>query len=71
MGRGAGWSIIPVLIWHGGFDLITASDQAAGTIAAVVSAIVMVQGVVAAGILWHDRRRERATRVQPPTMQSS
>ena len=57
MGRGAGWSIIPVLIWHGGFDLITASDQAAGTIAAVVSAIVMVQGVIAAGILWRSRER--------------
>ncbi|MHA6525487.1 CPBP family glutamic-type intramembrane protease [Tessaracoccus sp. G1721] len=44
----ARWSIVPVLIWHAGFNLLTASDQAAGLIAAVISSLVMVQGVHAA-----------------------
>lgn len=63
MARGAEWSIVPVLVWHGGFDLLTASDQAAGTIAGVISGIVMVQGVVAAGILWRSRERVGGYRV--------
>ncbi|MCX8010467.1 MAG: hypothetical protein N3A61_04890, partial [Ignavibacteria bacterium] len=29
LSSGSGFSVIPVLIWHGGFDLITASDEAA------------------------------------------
>lgn len=49
---GAGGRIIPVLLWHAGFDLLTAADQSAGVIASTISAIVMVQGVVCAGVLW-------------------
>lgn len=56
---GARWSIIPVLLWHAGFDLLTGADQSAGVIAATISAIVMVQGVVCAWLLWR-RRRTRA-----------
>lgn len=56
---GAGWSIIPVLLWHAGFDLLTAADQSAGTIAATISAVVMVQGVVSAWLLWRSGRRPR------------
>lgn len=52
----AGWSVVPVVVWHGGFDLITASDQAAGTMAAVVSTVVMAQGGLA---WWRMRRRDR------------
>lgn len=48
----AGWSIVPVVLWHAGFDLITAGDQSAGVIASTVSAIVMVQGVICAWLLW-------------------
>lgn len=53
---GARWSIIPVLLWHAGFDLFTAADQSAGVIASTISAIVMVQGVVCAWLLWRRRR---------------
>ncbi len=55
MAYGAAWSIIPVLLWHAGFDLLTAADQSAGVIAATVSALVMVQGVVCAWLLWRRR----------------
>ena len=56
MAVGANWSIIPVLIWHAGFDLLTAADQSAGIIASTISAIVMVQGVLCAVYLWRRRR---------------
>lgn len=54
---GAQWSIVPVLLWHAGFDLLTSADQSAGVIASTISAIVMVQGVLCAWLLWRRRRR--------------
>jgi membrane protease YdiL (CAAX protease family) len=59
MTLGARGSIVPVLLWHAGFDLLTAADQLAGIIASTISAIVMVQGVLCAWLLW---RRARAAR---------
>ena len=60
MTLGARWSIIPVLLWHAGFDLLTAADQSAGIIASTISAIVMVQGVLCAWLLWRRGRRSRS-----------
>jgi membrane protease YdiL (CAAX protease family) len=45
------WSIIPVVLWHGGFDLITSSDLGPSTFPATVSTIVMVQAIVVIVIL--------------------
>lgn len=59
MAQGARWSIVPVLIWHAGFDLLTAADQSAGVIASTISAIVMAQGAVCAWLLWRDARARR------------
>lgn len=59
MAQGARWSIVPVLIWHAGFDLLTAADQSAGIIASTISAIVMAQGLVCAWLLWRDARARR------------
>lgn len=39
------YSIIPVLIWHAGFDLITAGDISASYLAPVASALVIIHGV--------------------------
>lgn len=44
--RGSRWSIIPVVIWHGGFDLLTASDQAGEVMAMVCSMLVIIHGVI-------------------------
>lgn len=43
--NGSHFSVIPVLLWHGGFDLITASDEAGQVIAMVCSMLVIVQGI--------------------------
>lgn len=60
--QGAGWSVVPVLVWHAGFDLLTAADQSAGVIASSISAVVIVQGVVAAWWLRRDGGRRHARR---------
>lgn len=53
---GARGSIVPVLLWHAGFDLLTAADQSAGVIASTISAVVMMQGLWCAWLLWRRRR---------------
>lgn len=64
MTQQARWSILPVLIWHAGFDLLTAADQSSGTIAAAISTVVIIQGVVAAVLL------RRTGRGRPPARAS-
>ncbi|MCL6604664.1 MAG: CPBP family intramembrane metalloprotease [Paenibacillus sp.] len=43
---GSRWSIIPVIVWHGIFDLLTGSDQAAEVMAMVCSMLVIVHGIL-------------------------
>ncbi|MFF1635313.1 type II CAAX prenyl endopeptidase Rce1 family protein [Leifsonia sp. NPDC058248] len=51
------WSIIPVVLWHGGFDLLTSSDLGPATFPATVSTIVIVQALVVVGIMVGRRGR--------------
>ena len=51
------WSIVPVVVWHGGFDLITSSDLGPSTFAAVTSTIVIVQAIVVVVILTARKAR--------------
>lgn len=51
--RGSNFSVIPVVIWHAGFDLLTASDQSAEIIAMVCSILVIIHGV------WLSRKLAR------------
>jgi len=60
---GARWSIIPVLLWHAGFDLLTAADQSAGIIASMISTIVMIQGALCAWLLWRRRNQPRSVQL--------
>ena len=41
----SGGSILLVIIWHGLYNLVSATQAASGTVAAIVSALVMVQGI--------------------------
>lgn len=49
------FSVLPVLLWHGGFDLITAGDTSAQTVAMVCSVLVIVQGAFLIGKLGRSR----------------
>ncbi|MDT3429112.1 membrane protease YdiL (CAAX protease family) [Paenibacillus forsythiae] len=43
---GSRWSIIPVVIWHGIFDTLTASDQAGQVMAMACSMLVILHGII-------------------------
>jgi len=45
MAREAKWSILPLMVWHGGFNLLTASDQAGAIMAMAASFLVIFHGV--------------------------
>lgn len=52
---GSRWSIVPVIVWHGIFDLLTASDQAAEIMAMVCSMLVIIHGILLMKILGKRR----------------
>ncbi|RAN76718.1 hypothetical protein B5P43_22130 [Bacillus sp. SRB_336] len=52
------WSIVPVVLFHGGFDLLTSSDLGPASFAATASTIVMVQAAVV-GVALAVRRQRR------------
>ena len=43
--RGSRYSVLPVMLWHGGFNLMTAGDQAAPIMAMTCSLLVIAQGI--------------------------
>lgn len=49
------FSVLPALVWHGGFNLITAGDTSAEMVAAICSVLVIVQGAVLIGRLGRNR----------------
>ncbi|MGO4691808.1 CPBP family intramembrane glutamic endopeptidase [Glaciibacter sp. 2TAF33] len=54
------WSIVPVVLWHGGFDFLTSSDLGPSTFPATVSTIVMAQAAVVVVLILAGRTRARA-----------
>lgn len=57
------WSIVPVVLWHGGFDFLTASDLGPSTFPATISTIVMVQAAVVIVVHVVGKSRIRSTRL--------
>lgn len=55
------WSIVPVVLWHGGFDLLTSSDLGPAAFPAAVSTIVIVQAVVVVAVLAIRAARDRVS----------
>ena len=58
-------SVPVVAVWHGTHNLAATTTAARGTIAAVVSALVMVQAVVLVGLELRARRRGRPSVLGP------
>lgn len=56
------WSVLPVVLWHGGFDLLTSSDLGPSTLAATTSTIVIVQAVIVVVVLAVRTMRRRTAR---------
>lgn len=45
LAKEGGYSILPLMVWHGGFNLLTASDQAGEVMAMAASFLVIFHGV--------------------------
>jgi membrane protease YdiL (CAAX protease family) len=58
----SGASVLPAMLWHASFNFVTASPNASGPVAAVISAAVMVW---AAAILWRYSPQTFTTRRRP------
>lgn len=52
------WSIVPVVLFHGGFDLLSSSDLGPGTLAATSSTLVMLQATAVVTVLAVGRRKQ-------------
>ena len=64
-----GGSILAVVVWHGFYDVVSGTKAAtggSGTIAAVVSTMIMVQAVVLVGLEIRAGRRGRPSLLGPP-----
>lgn len=66
----SGGSILLVAVWHGLYNLVSGTQAAAGILAAVVSTLIMIQGIVLIVLEVRARRHGRPSvlgpREQPP-----
>jgi membrane protease YdiL (CAAX protease family) len=58
------WSIVPVVLWHGGFDFLTSSDRGPSTFPATISTLVMVQAAVVCVVLAGRSRARRKVQAE-------
>jgi CAAX protease family protein len=63
--NGTGGSILACAVWHGLFNVATATAAASGTIAAVVSTMVIVQAIVLVRLERRARKRGGASVLDP------
>jgi membrane protease YdiL (CAAX protease family) len=61
----SGGSILLVAIWHGLYNMVSGTQAATGTLAAVVSTLIMIQGVVLVVLELRARRRGRPSVLGP------
>ena len=61
----SGGSILLVAVWHGLYNFISGTQAATGMLAAVVSTLVMIQGVVLIVLEVRARRRGRPSVLAP------
>lgn len=62
----SGGSILLVAVWHALYNLVGATQAATGLLAAVVSTLIMIQGVVLIVLEVRARRRGRPSVLGPP-----
>ena len=60
-----GGSILACAIWHGSFNMATATVAASGTLAGVTSAFVIVQAILLLRLELHARKRGEASVIGP------
>jgi membrane protease YdiL (CAAX protease family) len=63
--NGTGGSVLACAVWHGLFNVVTATAAASGIVAAVTSALVILQAIVLVRLERRARRRGRASVLDP------
>ena len=61
----SGGSILLVAVWHGLYNFVGATQAASGVLAAVVSTLIMILGVVLIVLDLRSRRRGRPSVLAP------
>ena len=61
----SGGSILLVIVWHGLYNVVSGTQAATGLLAAVVSTLVMVQGVALIVLELRARRRGQPSVLGP------
>jgi uncharacterized protein len=62
----SGGSILLVIVWHGVYNFVGATQAATGTLAAIVSTLIMVQGIILVVLELRARRRGLPSVLGPP-----
>jgi uncharacterized protein len=61
----SGGSILLLAVWHGLYNLVSATQAATGLLAAVVTTLIMIQGIVLIALELRARRRGRPSILGP------
>jgi membrane protease YdiL (CAAX protease family) len=61
----SGGSILLVALWHGLYNFVSGTQAATGTLAAVVSTLIMIQGLALIGLEVRARRHGRPSVLGP------
>ena len=64
--NGTGSSVLACAVWHGAYNITTATTAGTGTVAAVTTSLVVVQAIVLVGLELRARRRGEASVLGPP-----
>jgi uncharacterized protein len=62
----SGGSILLVIVWHGVYNFVGATQAATGTLAAIVSTLIMVQGIILVVLELRARRHGLPPVLGPP-----
>jgi CAAX protease family protein len=62
----SGGSILLVIVWHGVYNFVGATQAATGTLAAIVSTLIMVQGIILVVLELRARRHGLPSVLGPP-----
>jgi hypothetical protein len=57
--------VLLVIVWHGVYNFVGATQAAVGAVAAVVSTLVMVQALILVALELRARRREQPSVLGP------
>ncbi len=62
----SGGSILLVIIWHGAYNFVSGTQAATGMLAAIVSTLIMVQGIILVLLELRARHRGLPSVLGPP-----